>query len=319
MLVGVVAAGVVAILTLAVTLARSEQQASREYLDAVYAVATGEGDLAGRYRDLVDRLPELQRPAVISELELLGAEARVLADEASRAEPAGGEGRLRADSFLRIAVTSWRNGLTGFLEAVLTLSEDPLSATGRSQMEAALSDLRVGDAAYAEFRSAMIIDAGDSPLVEQFPAVRFVPADRADDFTAEVISRRLMLAPGLGVRKNLAVADLRLDPGPAGERNGIPVIPAGETLAVQATISNRGTVPLEAVIVTLSLISNEGDTHQESRVIERIEPGQLTVVTFTEVPAVGGRLYELTVALGVQDDDPSDDRTSFQFIRDGDE
>ena len=48
---------------------------------------------------------------------------------------------------------------------------------------------------------------------------------------------------------NVGIADIRLDPGPTGERNGIPVVPVSETLTAQATISNSGTVPVDTIIV----------------------------------------------------------------------
>ena len=50
-----------------------------------------------------------------------------------------------------------------------------------------------------------------------------------------------------------------------------------------------------------------------------IVPGELSTVTFTELPVQGGRLYEIVFALGGTDDDPTDDRDSFQFFRNADE
>jgi len=118
---------------------------------------------------------------------------------------------------------------------------------------------------------------------------------------------------------NLGIADIKLEPGPTGERNGIPVVPVSETLDAEATISNRGTVPVDTIVVILSMLSNEGDMFEDSQGIERLEPGEKATVTFTDLPVQGGRLYEVVFSLGGQDDDPTDDRETFQFLRNADE
>ncbi|MBU1227971.1 MAG: hypothetical protein KJ698_12270, partial [Actinobacteria bacterium] len=208
---------------------------------------------------------------------------------------------------------------TGFRQAILTLSNDTLDETGRSQLESSLNDLRVGDAAYREFQAMVRGTPEAGMLAEPFPGVAFVPAARVDEFTAEAIIRQMLQAPGLGVIVNLGVADIRLDPSPTGERNGIPVVPVSETLDAEVTISNRGTVPIDTIVVNLTMVSNEGDTYEDSRGIERLEPGELSTVRFENLPVQGGRFYEVVFALGGQDDDPTDDRVSFQFIRNADE
>jgi hypothetical protein len=318
-LVAVVVAAVILALAIAVALARSDRQASREYLDAAFDVVTGEEALATQFEDLVDRLREMARPVVTQTLELLEADSGVLVEELSRLEAPGQGDLFRADSFLAIAVASWRDGLTGFRLAILTLSNDPLDEAGRAQLEASLNDLRVGDAAYEEFQSTVRVIPEADALAVPFPSVEFVPAASADLFTLDSIIRKMLQAPGLGVVTNVGIADIRLDPSPTGERNGIPVVPVSDTLTAEATISNNGTVPVDTIIINLTLVSNTGETHEERRAIERLEPGELTTVTFADLPVVDGRLYEIAFALGGRDDDSSDDRESFQFLRNADE
>lgn len=318
-LVAVVVAAVILALAVAVALARSDRQASREYLDAAFDVVTGEQTLAGQFADLVDRIRELERPIVAQSLELLEGDAAVLVEELGRAEAPGKGDLFRAGSFLSIAVASWRDGLTGFRQAILTLSNDPLDATGSAQLEAALNNLRVGDAAYAEFQALVRVTPEAEVLAEPFPSVKFIPIALVEEFTVAAIVRKMLQAPGLGVVVNLAIADMRLDPGPTGERNGIPVIPVSETLTAEATISNSGTVPVDTIVVVLTMVSNDGERYEESRGIERLEPGELTTVTFENLPVQGGRLYEVAIALGGQDDDSTDDRLAFQFLRNADE
>lgn len=318
-LVAVVVAAAILAVAVAVALARSDRQASREYLDAVFDVASGQEDLATQFVDLVERLRELERPVVAQSLEILEADAGVLVEELAGAEPPGTGDLFRADSFLSIAVASWRDGLTGFRQAILTLSNDPLDESGRAQLEASLNDLRVGDSAYEEFQSTVRVVPEAEILAEAFPAVEFMPVALVEEFTVEAIVRQMLQAPGLGVVVNLAIADIKLEPGPTGERNGIPVVPVSETLTAEATISNSGTVPVDTIVVNLTMVSNEGETYEESRGIERLEPGEKTTVTFADLPVQGGRLYEVVFTLDGQDDDPTDDRESFQFLRNADE
>lgn len=318
-LAAVVAVGIILALAVAVALARSDRQVSREYLDAAFDVSTGEEDLAAGFADLVGRLQELERPVLTDALELMDAEAGVLAEELAGAVPPGDGDLFRANSFLTIAVTSWRDGITGFRQAILILSDDPVDETGRSQLEGALNDLRVGDAAYEEFKSIVRVAAEAGTLASPFPVVEFVPETAVDDLNVDEITRKMLQAPGLGVVVNLGIADIRLEPGPTGERNGIPVVPVSESLDAEAIISNTGTVPVDTITVYLTLMSNEGDKFEGSQGIERLEPGELTTVSFVDLPVQGGRWYEVVFSLGGQDDDPTDDRLTFQFLRNADE
>lgn len=317
-LVAVAVVGMISVLALAVALARSDRQASREYLDAAFDVAAGTEDLAGGFIDLVTHLDEMERPRVIDDLELLVAESGVLVEELGRAEAPTGGDLYRADTFFTIATKAWRDGLFGFSQAILILSEDALDDAGRAQLVSALGDLRLGDAAYQEFRAAINVTPEAGTLAEPFPPVLFVPADQVEEFTVDSITRKMLQAPGLGTITNLAIADIKLEPSPTGERNGIPVIPVSETLEAQATVSNRGTVPVDTISVTLTMVSNEGETYEVTQGIERLEPGDLTLVTFGTLPVEGGRLYEVAISLDGTDDDPTDDRVTFQFLRNED-
>jgi hypothetical protein len=224
----------------------------------------------------------------------------------------------RADAFFTIAVKAWRDGLFGFSQAVLALSSDALDEAGQAQLEAALGDMHLGDAAYREFRDAVKLAPEAETLAEPFPRVTFVPMARAEEFTVQAITLQMLQAPGLSPVTNVAIADIKLDPSPTGERNGIPVIPVSESLEAQATVSNRGTVPVNTIEVTLSMVSNEGDTYEVTQGIERLEPGAKTLVTFGTLPVEGGRLYEVAISLAGGDDDPTDDRVTFQFLRNED-
>ena len=80
----------------AVTRAQSDQQLRREYLDLAFSVADAHEDAATRFSDMVVRLDELSRPAVVGLLEEL---EEVVTEESRRledAQPPSGQRREQA-------------------------------------------------------------------------------------------------------------------------------------------------------------------------------------------------------------------------------
>jgi hypothetical protein len=310
----VVAVGVILAAVFAVGRARSDRQVTREYLDVAMAVATGEEDAAARFVALVEDLEDLERPQLVEVLDLLETESARLATELNEAKPPEGDEVAQAHSFLAIAVGAWRDGLKAAREAMLTLSEDPLEPNAILLLDAAIEDLHVGDSAYEEF-AAMVRVEGTQTLAAPYPAVRFIPQAEVEAYDAEAIARRILEAPALGVVDNVAIADIKLEPGPVGERSGIPLVPWSDTLDAEATVSNRGSELVETITVDLTLVSNEGELFEASQGIEALEPGDLVTVAFTGLPVQEGRIYELEFSLPGGDDDDTDDTVSFRFIR----
>ena len=184
-------------------------------------------------------------------------------------------------------------------------------------LEEGLTDLRVGDDSFAGFLEGLGEDYAET-LGREFPVVAFVPPGGESLFNADELSRRLVLTPGLTVLENVAVADLRLDPEPVGEQVGLPVVPFSDTLNAEVTVANRGTVRAVGVLVILELVSRDAPLVHLEETVGVLEPGALTTVSFPDLAAAPGGLYEIVVTLGVSDDDPSDDRISFTFIRNAD-
>jgi hypothetical protein len=123
-----------------------------------------------------------------------------------------------------------------------------------------------------------------------------------------------LLAPELGVVIDLAVSDLRLDPPPLGVESGLPVVPAVEALDVEATVSNRGNLDQIAINVTLLLRSGTGVVHEQTRVIEVLEAGRSTTVTFVPLPVEPGVNYQLTISLPGGDAQVENDTVSMIFV-----
>lgn len=315
-LVALAVVGAIGLLILAVGLARSDRQVAREYLDAAMAVAIGEDDAAGRFATMIDELEELERPALVERLDLLAAEADRLSEELQEAKPPADGELARAHSFLTIAVGGWRDGITGARQAMLLLSEEPFDETGLVALQVALDNLRVGDAAFEEFEAIARVAVEASTLATPLPSVRFIPPADADTYTSRQIAQRIT---GLQRITNLGIADIKLEPGPVGERDGIPVIPVAEQLDVEATVSNRGTETVNTITVELQLVSFDGELFQDQQGIETLEPGELTTVGFTGLPVQGGKRYEITISIEGEDDDPADNAVTYLFFRNPDQ
>jgi len=197
---------------------------------------------------------------------------------------------------------------------LIGLSETAMDEEARDLLRQGLTDLQVGDTAFAGFRRDL--DEEDlTSLGLEFPTVAFVPVEDGALFDAEDLARRLILAPGLTALENLAVADLRLDPEPVGERVGLPVVPVADSLNADVTVANRGTVRAVGITVVLELVTEEATVERFEQEVAVLEPGALTTVSFQGLPAAPGGLFEILVWLDREDDDPSDDRLSFTFIR----
>jgi hypothetical protein len=297
----------------AVTRAQSDRQLRREYLDLALEVAGGQEDAAFRFSDVIIRLDELARPAVTETLSEVEESVLDLSRRIESAEPP--PGRLgRAHVQFAVAAQQWKDGVIGARAGIETLSETPLDPDGLAVLEAGLIDLRVGDAAYAGFLAIVLEEEGEG-AGRDFPVVAFIPEESELLFEATDIARRIFLTPDLGVIRNLAVADIKLDPAPIGDDEGIPVVPLSETLDAEVTVSNRGTVEETAIAVQLNVISGDGSQVTFDQSIDGIAPGALSSLLFEDLPVEPGGLYEIVATLLVDDDDAGDDVATLVFIR----
>jgi hypothetical protein len=297
----------------AVTRLQSEKQMRREYLDQALTFAASEADLAERLADMVLRLEQIGRPAMVSTLDDLQEGTAAVARELEGLEEPPGE-LGEGDSFLAIAAVRWRDGISHVRLGLIGLSETAMDEDSLALVQQGIMDLGVGDSAFAQFLEGLDPEELTS-LGLEFPAVAFVPPGGESLFDAENLAERLILSPGLTVAENLAVADLHLDPEPIGEQVGVPVVPVSESLDADVTVANRGTVRAVAITVILDLVSFDATKVTFEAEIAVLEPGALTTVSFPGLPAEPGGLYEIVVSLGSEDDDPTDDTISFTFIR----
>ena len=294
-----------------ITRAAGEAELSRAYLDLAFDVATTEEEAAEDFADMIVNIEDFNRATLVDLLQDLEAETAAQADLLDEADPP--EALMEAHLFLRIATTTWRSALSDARNGLVAVADDPLDPDGLEQLQRGLVDLRVGDSAYAGFLSEL---AGVDTTLQGGPppVVRFVPPDAESVFVPQELARRLFLAPSLGPVSNVAIADLRLDPGTVGEQEGLPVVAYTGEQRAEVTVANRGNLDAAAIPVQLSLIGNDGTLWEARQEVDMLEGGSLITIVFSDLPVERGVTYQIVATSLFDDDQDEDDSVSMTFL-----
>ena len=281
------------------------------YLDAARETASTYEALAVRADALVEGLEEADRPALLGLLEETSNEAAAAENALLEVEVPGK--LANASAFLTTAAAAWRDGITQLRLGVQLLVEDPGDVNGASALEGAFLDFRVGDRAYERFAILIDAEAGERP----FPDVAFVTEERELRYDAQLVVERLSALDTLAPDHDVALADVRFDPAPTGDREGRAVIPFSATLNLEVSVVNRGNEPESDIPVRMRLVGLEGDIIQEdSRVIDLLEPGAAVNLLFVDLAVQPGEFYEVVLFADLAtDEDQSSNEYSESFYR----
>lgn len=291
--------------------AQGERETARAYLDVAYDAAASAVEVGESLDVLITDIEDYNRATLVERLGAMEASAEeIVTDLVDLEAPAS----LReASLFLRIAAVSWRSGISESRAGLLALSANPLDEEGLTTLTQGLIDLRVGDRAYAGFLAALG-DIDTSLQGGPFPAIALVPPSNEALYEPRDLARRMFLAGSIAPVDDIALADLKLEPGPVGVRDGLPVVAVTSSQSAQVVVSNRGNVDVTGIIVRLRLVSNDGDLYEAEQEIPGLEATALTLLTFDELPVSPGVTYEITVSLTRTDDDEENDSQQFLFI-----
>ncbi|HEX5631200.1 MAG TPA: hypothetical protein VFY15_06045 [Acidimicrobiia bacterium] len=304
-------AGVVLGVAYGVIQAQGERETARAYLDVAYDAASTAVEVGESLDTLITDIEDYNRATLVERLGVMEASAEeMVTDLVDLEAPAS----LReASLFLRIAAVSWRSGISESRAGLLALSANPLDEEGLTTLTQGLIDLRVGDRAYAGFLASL----GDVDTTLQggpFPAIALVPPSNEALYEPRDLARRMFLAGSIAPVDDIALADLKLEPGPVGVRDGLPVVAVTSSQSAQVVVSNRGNIDVTGIIVRLRLVSNDGDLYETEQEIPGLEATALTLLTFEDLPVSPGVTYEITVSLTRTDDDEENDSQQFLFI-----
>jgi hypothetical protein len=281
------------------------------YLDAARETAGTYQALAARADALVASLEEADRPALLAVLEETSLEAAAAENSLLGVDIPGDV--ATAGGFLTAAVGAWRDGLTDLEAGVELLLEDPTAVAGAAALNSSFLDFRVGDRAYAHFVALIADAAGERP----FPDVAFVREGEELRYDAELLVERLAAVESLVADHDIALADVRFDPEPTGDREGRLVIPFSTVLNLEVSVVNRGNEPETDIPVRLRLVGLDTDiTHDDSQQIDALEPGAAVNLLFVDLPVQPGEFYEIVLVADLEtDEDPSSNAYSEAFYR----
>jgi hypothetical protein len=290
---------IVAAIALAVRY-RTEQRDTGDYLALTEEIAQDELLAAQSLRELFDSLGSLDRPEILQRIELLGARTAGLQVQLSEAVVTRPAAELHG--LMAVATRAWNNGVQGLDEAVVEVMEQPDdSLVAPDAFLAAVTQLRVGDEAYAAFLEAVPLVETDVPAPD-YPEVAFVGG--ADPVDLEGIASRLRLRTILGERHDIAVTANTV-PEPTGDRNGVAVLPYTPTFDVTAIVTNAGNVTSEQISVTMRLSiagTDGGETFEEQRFVAALDPEASVSLEFLSVDLEPGTLYTLQVVAEMAED-----------------
>jgi hypothetical protein len=294
-----------------VATAAGESELTRRYLDVAFDVARTERDTARQFSSMIENVEDFNRASLLSLLQQLEADTAVLVDELDQVEPP--ESLVQGHLYLRIATTTWRSALSDARSGLVGLSDNVLDEDALGTLTRGLVDLRVGDSAYSGFLSELS-DVDTSLQGGELPVVAFVPSDIEGLFDAQELARRIFLTEEIGPSQNVALADLRLDPAAVGEQEGLAVLAITPIQRAEVTVANRGNIPAAAIVVQLSLISNEGQLWEARQEIDQLDGGQLTTLVFSDLPVEPGTTYEIIATSLFPDDKDEDDTVRLLFL-----
>ena len=293
---------------------RTERRDSVDYLAVVKEISDDHLVLSSGLADLFTTLGDLERPDILGRIADIAAESTDMLDLLDNVTVTAEVGE--ANGFFIVATSSWHSAFEGLeLAIVEVLDGEGDGRVGDSMLATAFADLRVGDRAYAGFRSS--VARVDPDLVTwEYPDFGYVAGDREILFDAVVISGHLRSTLGLEENRDISVR-ATTDPEPLGSDNGVRVVPDSESFSVQVVVTNEGNVTAELITVGLKLFAAGDDAPDErSEIVPVLNPGEATSVLFADFVLTPGVAYELQVTAAIDDDDvPDNNRWDLIFIR----
>jgi len=205
---------------------------------------------------------------------------------------------------------SWVLGTAEFERVVLAIMDGELTTGAEVELQGALDMLRVGDVGYDQFLTSAVSDSETTDItIPRFESVRYVRLDDPALYDAQNLVLKIQSAYNLAPRHNVGVVGMTM-PEPIGERGGIPLVPFSDSIGIQAIVTNEGNEAETDIEVDLLVVSvDTGESITDSRVVDPIEGGAATTVTFAELDIVPGGLYQATVTVRIPIDNDLDNNT----------
>jgi hypothetical protein len=248
--------------------------------------------------------PLLTRPEVTRRLSDVTAKAAV-ADALLAMEIPSSIGNIYGP--MATASSSWAAGAAEIERVILAIMDGELIEGPDRAMQEAIDLLRVGDTAHVLFRESLA-EAPEDVVVPEIETVTYVNPAPSDPvvFDALLVSLRVSAAYNLTPIHDVGVQGM-IDPEPVGDRDGIPLVPFGDALSIQAVVTNVGNESQTGVEVALELVSaDSGEAHNDSVTVAELDAFASTTVAFSDLPVQPGGLFQATVTVTIVDDNNAD-------------
>ncbi|MGI9585512.1 MAG: hypothetical protein ACR2N7_07965 [Acidimicrobiia bacterium] len=213
------------------------------------------------------------------------------------------------------ASASWAAGTADLESAILGIMDGDVVGEPDQAVQDALDLLRVGDTAHVLFRESLV-DAPEDVVVPEIEPVTYINPNASDPalYDAVLLSLRVSSAYNLTPIHDVGVQGMTI-PEPVGDRDGIPLVPFGDSLGIQAVVTNAGNELQTAIEVDLQLVTAEsGEIHIDSITVAELEAFASTTVVFADLPVEPGGLYQATVTATItEDSNPENDEWTMTF------
>lgn len=295
-----------------VSAAGEETRVQLGYLDEIRTQAVDLARSGTSIAEIMSRVDEVDREEFTTVFESAAADLDVALEFVADQPPT--DALIPVWALYRQTVQAWARGVDGLATAILQAADDPddvavINATGD-----ALADLRSGDVLFRDLRAEFERDEIPEPVSPPV-AVRLSPTDSGllSQSVSYVAAARRSTS-GLGLRAGLRVSQLVSDPAWQVNVDEQPVIPATETVAFSAVITNAGNIASQPESLIMELT---GGAEPVVSVMEvpPLQPGGQTTIEFAPVEVLPETLYEVDVELELSnpDSDLTDNQLRVQF------
>jgi hypothetical protein len=201
------------------------------------------------------------------------------------------------------ASTSWETGAQEVDRVIIGIMDGEIVETAVPELQHALDLLSVGDTAY-ELYLISVEEMPEAVDATPFPSVRFVDPDPDDPgrYNATNLVLRIQSSYGLAPHHDVSISG-RTDPGAVGDRDGIPVVPFSDAIAIIALVTNEGNEPETGVGVSLTVVNvDTGAVVSRSEVVTQLDVGTSTTVRFDAIEVEPGGLYQANLTARINGD-----------------
>jgi hypothetical protein len=288
---------VVSLLMLAVSRQRNDTRDSIAYLVEADSTVNTYQDLAREFQaQILGDLRTAQREDVEALMSQYVTDARQ--KTTTLAEMTVPSSVAPAAAALILALSSWNDGLESFAPGLLGVVDHSASDATVEALAASLAQLRTGDTAYKAFMDAVdeLRSATDLPV--DFPEVAFLPSGPLGYLYG--IRNAIEGATGLDLRRDLEVSAVKLDPKEVKVDNGDLILPATDSIVVEASVRNSGNQPESDLVVSVTLRDSVGTVAgQFTDRVGTLDPRASTTVDFNPLTVSPGSTYTMTVSVAV--------------------